>query len=667
MNASIPLLVSASLAFWASSVLAEDSFPPLEQGRVPQNLAEFWGGYDPRKEPVSAEVTREWEQDGIVCRVLLYHVGVFKGAPARVAAFYAFPKGAAGLPGLLHLHGGGQSASLDSVVTDAKKGYASISLNWGGNQMRLGKDGIYEGPNTDWGKVDATHPPQRNKVNHFAGGIAPDEFTLDPVESPRNSSWLLVVVAARRALTFLEQQPEVNPERLGVYGHSMGGRLTTHVTGIDKRVKAAVPSCGGSGNLLEGQTDVPGGQRQKISSLELGSVSENPYIEQISVPTLWLSPTNDFHAHIDNMAYTWRNVPDQLLRLSISPHFNHRHSSEHAITQHLWFESHLKGALKLPVTPQLTLKLKTPDGVPELVVRPDNSRPVKAVHIYYSTDPHALTRFWRDAHAAQHGDQWRATAPVLDAGEPLFAFANVQYETPEPYRELPQAPGGSNSEVFTLSSREVYATAAQLQASGVKATDTVDRMIDDGSRGWHDWYRLNWGNPSLWTVVTRKLKDAKWRGPDRAKLVFEVNPLKDASLVVSVTSNDWGAFSSSAKAQYHAAVELKGSPDFQTVSFSLADFVPSDPANQAPLANWQTVTELGLSPSLGARKPGQPAPPEGKPWARPTEVRIRNLRWEGGEYGAVRTKGAALTEAEHRKNFNDAIRKSLEQEKLDKK
>lgn len=634
---------------------------------MPRNLAEFWGEYDPRREPVAAEVTREWEQDGIVCRVLRYHVGVFKGAPAKVAAFYAFPKGAAKLPGLVHLHGGGQSANFELVLTDAQKGYASLSLNWGGNVMRMGKDGVYEGPNTDWGKVDATHPPQRNKVNHFAGGIAPDEFTLDPVESPRNSSWMLVVVAARRALTFLEQQPEVNPDRLGVYGHSMGGRLTTHVTGIDKRVKAAVPSCGGSGDLLEGQTDVPGGRRQKISALELGSVSENPYIEQISVPTLWLSPTNDFHAHMDNMAYTWRNVPEGLLRLSVSPHFNHRHSSEHAITQHLWFEAHLKGALQLPATPQLALNLKTQDGVPELVVRPDSSRPVKAVHLYYSTDPHALTRFWRDAHAVQSGDNWTAPAPVLDTGEPLFAFANVQYDTPEPYRNLPQAPGGSNSDVFTLSSREVYATAEQLQAAGVKATGRVERMIDDGTRGWHDWYRLNWGNPSLWTAVTRKVKDAKWRGPDGAKLVFEVNPLRDASLVVSVTCNEWGAFSSGPKLQYHVVKELKGSPEFQTVSVSLEELVPTDPQNKVPLANWQTLTELALCPSLSASKSGQPTPPVGKPWAKPTETQVRNLHWEGGEYKTAQVKGAALSEAEHRKTFNEAIRKSLEQEKLDKK
>ena len=58
-------------------------------------------------------------------------------------------------------------------------------------------------------------------------------------------------MAARRAITFLEQQPEVDPKRIGAHGNSMGGKLTTDLAGIDKRIKAAVPSCGGSGDLLE--------------------------------------------------------------------------------------------------------------------------------------------------------------------------------------------------------------------------------------------------------------------------------------------------------------------------------------------------------------------------------------------------------------------------------
>ena len=193
---------------------------------IPQNVEQLWAGFAEldRNTPLETEALKQWEQDGVVCCVVRFQVGVFKGAPAKVAAFYAFPKGGTKLPALVELHGGGQSASLNSAVTYARRGYASLSLNWGGNKMSLGQE-TWSGPQTDWGRLDATHPPQRNKANHFAGSLAPDDYTLDAVESPRNSNWFLVLMAARRAITFLEQQPEVDATRIGAHGHSMGGNL----------------------------------------------------------------------------------------------------------------------------------------------------------------------------------------------------------------------------------------------------------------------------------------------------------------------------------------------------------------------------------------------------------------------------------------------------------
>ena len=307
--------------------------------------------------------------------------------------------------------------------------------------------------------------------NHFAGSLTPDEFTLDSVESPRNSNWFLVLMAARRAITFLEQQPEVDPARIGAYGHSMGGKLTTNLAGIDPRVKAAVPSCGGAGDILESQTDLPGCLKTKPTAMELACISDNAYIPRITCPMLWLSPTNDFHAHIDNMAWNWRNLPDDRVRFSISPHLNHRHTDEHAITQHLWFEQHLKGAFKMPRTPQLALNLQTPDGVPRVTVTPDDSQPVQRVDIYYSIDPHELTRFWRDATAVQDGTRWKAACPVMSLEQPLFAYANVIYELPAAARHIAQPPGQRNTDAFAISSRVLSAAPPELRAAGVKATD----------------------------------------------------------------------------------------------------------------------------------------------------------------------------------------------------
>lgn len=644
-------------------VLLFTGLASLSVAAVPQTLDELWADFPKlnRETPLATEVLKEWNEGDVVCRVVRFQVGVFKGKPSRVAGFYAFPKGAMEIPALLQIHGGGGSANLNQAVTDAQKGYACLSLNWGGNKLRFGnsKEG-YDGPQTDWGALDATHPPQRQKSNHFAGPITPDEFTLDDVESPRNSNWFVVLMAARRALTFLEQQPEVDGSRLGVYGHSMGGKLTTNLAGIDPRVKAAVPSCGGAGNILPEQNDLPGCVKKPASPLELACISDNAYIPRIKCPVLWLSPTNDFHAPPSNMAWNWRNVPDEQLRFSIAPHLNHRHTDEHQLTQHLWFEQHLKGAFVIPGTPKLTLDLKTSDGVPRVTVIPDDTlQQAKHVDVYYSTDPHELTRFWRDAGTAKVGAQWQAACPVVSLDEPLFVYANVSYETPASYRNVAVPAGNHNSDIFTISSRMISVNATALRGAGVKATAKPERMIDDGKRGWHDWYKLNWDHPPLWQAVTRKIKDAQWRGPDGATLVFEMKPEADVSLVIKASTNEWGAFEPGKPAVDHFAEKvLKGGAEWQTIRVALADFDP-------PLPNWRTITELTLTPAHEAPAGSKSKPVENTPWKGPRD--FRNLRWEGGEYAEGQTNNGVLTPAEHEKAFNNAIKKSLEIEKAEAK
>ena len=649
-------------------VLLSPAAVVAQSATIPQSLDELWSDHAAmdRSTPLEGETLREWEQDGVVCRVVRYQVGVFKGTPSRVAAFYAFPKDRAGntkLPAILELHGGGQSASLNSVVTWARRGYACLSLNWGGNKMSIGQE-TWSGPQTDWGKLDATHPPQRNKANHFAGPLTPDDFTLDAVESPRNSNWYLVLVAARRALTFLEQQPEVDAARLGVRGHSMGGKLTTNLAAIDPRVKAAVPSCGGSGDLTEPETTVPGGSRTARSPLELACISDNAYLPRLACPVLWLSPTNDFHAHIDNMAWNWRALPDARLRLSISPHLNHRHTDAHALTEYLWFEQHLKAApLPLPQTPQLSLDLAA--GTPVLTLKPDAALPIQRVDLYYAIDPHALTRFWRDAAAEKHRDTWQARCPVLSVDQPLFAFANVHYATPEAYRTGPQLAGQGASDTFALSSRVLSATPAQLKAAGIKATDQAQRLIDDGSRGWHDWFLLNWNHPPLWSATTRKLKDPKWRGPDGATLCFDIQSHTDNQLVLTFTTNAWGAIHPGQPAvDYTVVKKLTASPDWQPVTVTLAELTATDPKATTPPANWQAVTEFTLSPSGTTMQNGQPVKSSGQPWQGPRA--LRHLRWEGGTQAPPAT-GTPVNPDDFKDHFDDAIRKSLEQEKKDGK
>ena len=47
-----------------------------------------------------------------------------------------------------------------------------------------------------------------------------------------------------RAVDLLESLPEVDPDRIGVIGHSLGGHNALFVAAFDQRIRAVVSSCG---------------------------------------------------------------------------------------------------------------------------------------------------------------------------------------------------------------------------------------------------------------------------------------------------------------------------------------------------------------------------------------------------------------------------------------
>jgi dienelactone hydrolase len=644
------------------SALAQDSLPPLKDGKAPTNLEELWGDYDPRKEPLETQVVREWEEGGITLRYVVFNTGVFKGKPAKLAGFYGFVKGGARVPGILHVHGGGQNASLDAVRDTARNGYACLSINWGHIKMDGAKD---EDPNTDWGALDAT---QRHN-DHYAGG-KPDAKTLDEIESPRNNNWFLLVLAARRGLTFLEQQPEVEPDKLGVTGHSMGGKITTDLAGIDKRVKAAVPSCGGAGRVSGRLSGMPGaGLGDAKPSVYDDTIDTGAYIPRVTCPILWMAPANDFAGPFDNMTESWKRIGSKEVAYTIVPHMNHRGIPESAICSILWFDQHLKGSFTFPKTPELTVTLKTANGVPRATLKPDRLAEVVKVDLYYSVDPHCLTRFWRDAEAKRDGDTWVADCPVLSVDQPLYVYANVSYTLKT---ERLGFRGYKAPDTFLISSREAIVFPEELKAAGVKATDKPSRLIDDFSRGWQDWYRLEWGNAHAWVATTRKLKDLKWRGPEGAKLVFDIRCPQDNVLKVTVILNDWGVFPGKGWSEHFTALTpIKGSAEWQTISLSLDDMISDKKDKPSKLTSWETVTQLSFGWSRSYFKDGQEVKvgsdnSQQNGWREPRE--FRNMRWEGGTEAAAAAPPASkadVTPPNLEETIQKEIRKSVDQENRD--
>ena len=164
----------------------EDTLPPLIDGKPPTSFSEMWAGFDPQTEPLESETLKEWEEDGVILRIVRFRIGSFKGTKAKLAAIYGFPKDVSStgkkLPGLLQIHGGGQYADYKACLTNAKRGYATVSIAWAGRinapeyrvtpvEVKLFWDDKTDDPTyrltTDWGAVDGYHAPSRNPGNAF--------------------------------------------------------------------------------------------------------------------------------------------------------------------------------------------------------------------------------------------------------------------------------------------------------------------------------------------------------------------------------------------------------------------------------------------------------------------------------------------------------------------
>ena len=601
------------LAFCGLPLLAKDSLAPVVGGKVPQDVASLWAGYDPKEEPLEIEVVREWEQDGLVVRSLRYRIGTFKGKVAHMAAFYAFPEKGEDLPGVIHVHGGGQRASLTQVVYFASKGYAALSVNWGGKEMERAKPGDL---NTDWGAVD---PTQKNVQGY--SNLLPGEKFLDPLESPRNCNWFLLTLGCRRGLTFLEKQPIVDPDRLGVLGHSMGGNLTIYMAGSDKRVKVASPSVGGSGFRLDPYFQIYPQIRAVKGDRELyrQTMGYQNYAKRITAPVLHLGATNDFHGLMDATYATGALLPNKDNRYVFAPHFNHRFNPEEEIARPLWIDVHLQGRDSLPETPRAKWILNMPSGIPYFTVMPDPKLPVAKVSVFYSEDGDPRSRFFRDAQAVENGKgTWEAHLPKVDLEAPLFAFAHVYYDLPKP------EPLSRNRTVeqFCLSSNFLIAKPEELKEAKVRATAKPSLLIDDFERGFHDWYSLNQNHPSLWQHWTRKVTDSMYRGSDTAWLSLQIQSEQANSFVIVLQQNTWRAYRGK-KCTYVAVVDLKGGKP-ETIRLSPVDFKEVQTGNT--LQTWAEIDELGLCAKYQVKR-GTPQTFPKTPWkgARPELIR---LEWQ---------------------------------------
>lgn len=570
------MAVTLAIAF-ALTLPATLSARPDPGLLTPQQV---WRGYDPRAEPLDLELLRQWTEGGARFREV-YFTGKTVGDEAvRVYAIYAAPEGGSDLPAILHVHGGGQTVNVNWLKFWTGRGYAALTFNWGG-----------EWPDRDkytlWGPL--TH------ANHKHAGRR--LRATDP--DVRACSWYEWALVTRRALTFLEQQPQVDPKRLGAFGVSMGGTIMWYLAGVDDRLQAGCAIYGVGWNSYRRQPKYALGHTPEPpdeSTLRWrAGMAPEAYAPRVKCPMLFLSATNDQHGDMDRSYDTLDAIPRGVpRRQAFTSRFRHHIGADLAQDLPLWMDTWLRGGSRWPRTPTAKLQLAR-GGVPELRVLPDASQQVASVETYYALEnPHAVNRYWRSAEGRRAGRGWLATLPVMDVDAYLFAFANVHY-----------ASG------LCLSSQLQAAIPSKLGRA--RATDSPSLVMYDGSDGIGGWVTSSPGTDPLppvrvplhpaagpggrrgFTVFkhgsprTHQLGDPKWRGPAGASLSFEVATRHPQEFVVAVHEREFLPGS----AEYNARVSVAGKEDaWQTVVLAVDQLKST--TDGTPLENWDEVVMLEL-------------------------------------------------------------------------
>lgn len=153
--------------------------------------------------------------------VIVYDTTYFSLDGVRIHGFYARPRAVpAGrkLAAVVLLHGYGDHAYSSWAARFAKRGFAAISIDERGHGSST-KQIVYG--------TTRTYKPG------FPG------LMVDHITNPRLYSMVGIVADSDRAIDFLVSRPEVDTQRIGVTGGSMGGAMSVIIPALDSRVKAA--------------------------------------------------------------------------------------------------------------------------------------------------------------------------------------------------------------------------------------------------------------------------------------------------------------------------------------------------------------------------------------------------------------------------------------------
>jgi len=363
------------------------------------------GPWDLARLKQAPEIT--WVEQHGTLRPLYYANEPYRGKPTRVFAYYAVPEKLSGkAPAMVLIHGGGGRAFAEWATLWAKRGYVAISMDLRGN-----------GPD---GKRHADAGPEQGNREIF-----------DNIKDGVRETWSYHAVAAViRAVSLLSARPEVDPSRIGVTGISWGGYLTSMVSGLDDRLKVAIPVYG-CGFIYQNSPWAAAIDRLPARAQWVENFDPSRYLGQGRMPMLWVNGTNDFAYGVDNHQLSYR-LPKGPRTLTVTIRMKHSHPDGWKPEEiGLFADQHLRGGVPLA-------RLSAHRGKGDMIeVRASGRTKIREAALCYTHDSGAWKdRFWQSSPAEVKGNRIRAKLPAarpivffLTATDTRGATVSTEHET----------------------------------------------------------------------------------------------------------------------------------------------------------------------------------------------------------------------------------------------
>jgi hypothetical protein len=245
------------------------------QRRVREKILELIGGLPDYNGPLNARVTGRIEKPGYVIEKV-----IFESLPRFFVTGNVYrPKAAGRYPGVLIPLGHwdeGKVAEQRTAANLALKGFVALAYDPIGQGERLQAYDPRLGASLGAWSVE----------QHFQAG---GQSLLAGESFARYRIW-----DAKRALDYLVSRPDVDGEKIGCTGCSGGGTVTTYISALDPRIKAAAPACymNSFRTLFSGPV---GDSEQSIPNFLASGLDQTDFVE-LFAPKPWLivSTIGDF-------------------------------------------------------------------------------------------------------------------------------------------------------------------------------------------------------------------------------------------------------------------------------------------------------------------------------------------------------------------------------------